>query len=358
MRARAAIDESALAHNLSVVRKRAPGCRVFSVVKANAYGHGLERVARSLSATDGYAVARLEEAIRLRDAGLAHPILLLEGVFTDSELRLVARHHLDTVVHTEDQLRLIEGYQGPGRLKVWLKIDTGMGRLGIPVEKSNACQTRLERLPWVHQGLRLMSHFACADDPENAATSNQIDAFESCSEGAHVSLANSAGILAWPGSLRDPPDRQNWVRAGLMLYGVSPVMNTTAADFDLRPVMTLSSQVIAVRDLPVGAKVGYGGTWTAQRNSRVAVAAAGYGDGVPWHGHNVPVLVNGKRAELVGRVSMDMVSIDVTDLATVKAGDLVQFWGEGLPIEEVAAQVGTIPYTLLCGVTERARHPG
>ena len=358
MHARATIDDSALAHNLSVVRERSPGCRVYSVVKANGYGHGLEQVARALSATDGYGVARLAEAVRLRDIGLAHPVMLLEGVFSSRELRQAVRHHFDLVVHNEHQLRLLEDYRGPARLKVWLKVDTGMGRLGISTEQVPTFSERLGALACVQPGLRFMTHFASADDPADDMTAQQIKRFAAVAKDAHISMANSAGILAWPKSVAVPENSlQNWVRAGLMLYGVAPVADTVGRDFGLRPVMTLTSQIISVRTARAGTTVGYGATWQAEAETTIAVAAAGYGDGVPWHGRDIPVLVNGVRARIIGRVSMDMVSIDVTNVPQVSVGDPVCFWGAELPVEDVARHVGTIPYTLLCGVTQRARVP-
>ena len=357
MEAYATLDTRALAHNLNVARARAPGCRLMAVVKADGYGHGLETVARSLSAADGFAVARLSEALRLREAGLAHPILLLEGVFGADELAAAARHHLDVVVHTQEQVELFESGRSRGRVNVWLKADTGMGRLGVSAAEWQGCAQRLGRCAMVATPLRAMTHFACADDVDHPLTATQIAAFNRLVGDAPVdiSLANSAGILLWPDAVRVPQSGNNWIRPGLMLYGVSPTSQYTAAALGLKPVLRVASRIIAVKDISEGATVGYGAEWCAGRATTIAVVAAGYGDGYPLQGDRLPALVNGQRVEVVGRVSMDILTIDVSDIERPKIGDEVVLFGGELPIEEVAAAAGTIPYTLLCGVTQRVR---
>lgn len=357
MDAYATIDTRALAHNLGVARSYAPGCRVTAVIKADGYGHGLETVARALTSTDGYAVARLGEALRLREAGLAHPILLLEGVFSAEQLGVALKYHLDIVVHSLEQIALLERYRQAGHVNVWLKVDTGMGRLGIRVDQWLDCCARLRQCSSVAQPIRAMTHLACADDSHSHVTAEQMAAFKTLPQlgGGDISVCNSAGILLWPDTFNIPTTGSHWIRPGLMLYGVSPTHEKSAADLDLKPVMRFASRIIAVQDLKQGQIVGYGGTWQAARDSVIAVAAVGYGDGYPWPGCDLPVVVNGQRAATVGRVSMDMLSIDVTDMTRPQLGDEVVLWGDSLPVEEVAAAAATIPYALLCNVTQRVR---
>ena len=357
MEAYATLDTRALAHNLNVARAKAPGCRLTAVVKADGYGHGLETAARALRAADGFAVARLREALRLREAGLAHPILLLEGVFGAEELAAAAKHHLDVVVHTPAQIELIESFPRSGRLNVWLKVDTGMGRLGIAADDWHGCAQRLSRCANVAKPIRAMTHFACADDSANALTATQIARFHSLVAGTphDISLANSAAVLQWPAAVQLPARGNNWIRPGLMLYGVSPALQISASAFGLKPAMRLASRIIAVKDLKPGGTVGYGASWRADRDTTIAVVAAGYGDGYPWTGTGLPALVNGQRVTVVGRVSMDMLSVDVSDIERPEIGDEVVLFGDGLPVEEVAAAAGTIPYALLCSVTQRVR---
>jgi len=347
---RAVIDTGALRSNLAVVRRHAPIARVLAVVKANAYGHGLVPAALSLAEADALAVARLEEGITLRAAAVRTPIVLLEGVFDAAQLREAAHHDFELVVHSPEQLRLLANATDAHRFSVWLKVDTGMNRLGFRVEDFPAAYAALKSCPSVQPRLRLLTHLANADIADDPTTSTQIQLFERTVSGlsAEKSLANSAAILNWPASHGD------WVRPGLMLYGVSPVANRSAADFGLAPAMTLYSTVISVRRVLKGERVGYGGTWVAQRAITLAIAAVGYGDGYPRHMANgAPVLVNGGRAPLAGRVAMDMVGIDVTDLPAVQVGDPVTLWGEGLPAELVAPLAETVPYELLCGVSQR-----
>jgi alanine racemase len=347
---RATVDAAALRHNLSRVRATAPGARVMAVIKANAYGHGLVPAARALGLTDGYAVARLEEGLALRAAGLANPVLLLEGVFSPGQLAVAAQQRFDIMVHSFEQLELLEGRGDGGPLSAWLKVDTGMNRLGFRVEQFAAAWERLRRMPNVTPDPTLVTHLACADEVEDPRTSSQLRTFEeiTAGRGGARSIANSAGLFAWPAS------RADWVRPGIALYGVSPFPAGTGRELGLRPAMTLRTQVIAVRVVRPGETVGYGGTWRASRPTRIAVVAAGYGDGYPRGvGSGTPVLVGGHRAHVVGRVSMDMLTVDVTSLPGVVPGDEVVLWGEGLPVEEIALHAGTIPYELICGVSQR-----
>jgi alanine racemase len=347
---RAVIDTRALRHNLSVIRARAGRARVMAVVKANAYGHGLVGTALALKDADALAVARLEEGMALRAAGIAARIVLLEGVFTGSQLEDAAQAGLDLVVHDPCQIELLEAAGSAGRFALWLKIDTGMNRLGFPSGDFAAALARIRRLAPAPRELRLMTHLACANERDERVTREQLARFQTAIRGLsyETSIANSAGLFG------DIPLGCQWVRPGLALYGASPFEDATAAALGLKPAMTLKSSVIAVRRVAHGEAVGYGGLWRAERDSAVAIVAAGYGDGVHRSlASGTPVLINGERASLAGRVSMDMIAVDVTGLTGVEVGSPAVLWGEGLPVEEVARRAGTIPYELLCSISQR-----
>jgi alanine racemase len=347
----ATIDTAALQHNLLMVRKCAPRSRVMAVIKANAYGHGLVVVARALQAADSFAVARVDEGLRLRDAGIHKRTLLLEGVFDREQLNAAAAAGFELVVHTSEQIELLRAAPAGACFKVWLKLDSGMNRLGFKGAAFGAALAALSGLPGVQGPVNLFTHLASADNPELPATTDQLAVFAAATRSlpGERSVANSAGMLSFPEAQAD------WVRPGLLLYGVSPFAGSIGADYGLKPAMTLHSHLIAVKDLAAGEHVGYGGNWTARRPTRLAVAAVGYGDGYPRNlTSGSPVLVNGMRAPLAGRVSMDMIGIDVTDLArTPQLGDPVILWGDGLPVEEIAVWADTIPYELLCGISQR-----
>lgn len=349
--AEALIDVSALAHNLARARQAAPGSRTMAVVKANGYGHGMVRVAGALRSADAFAVACLDEAEELRDAGFAHPINVLEGFYDSDELIRFGRHHIDATVHQPEQIEMLERTRLDHPLRVWLKVDSGMHRLGIAPETTLACWERLYGCPSVGS-IGLMTHLANADDRDDPTTEHQLRVFAGAVgrlQGER-SIGNSAGILGWPAAVSD------WIRPGIMLYGASPFAATRAVDEGLRPVMTLRTALIAIRDLQAGEPVGYGGTWRCERECRIGVAAIGYGDGYPRHAPSgTPVLVDGRRAALAGRVSMDMIAVDLTGLPDARIGDPVVLWGEGLPAEEIAQAAGTIPYELFCHVTRRVR---
>ena len=340
----ARLDLSALRHNLEVARNLAPGSKVMAVVKANAYGHGAVTIARELqSRTDALAVACIEEAVELRDAGIDAPILLLEGVFEARELATASQLGLWITIDNEWQMRWLEEAVLPAPLHCWLKIDTGMHRLGVAADRARDFLDRLRASTNVADAPVLYTHFASADDVDSDQTRQQIQLFNRVCDGlpAARSAANSPGLLAWPDATYD------WVRPGYMLYGNSPMLKPHPSAADLRPVMTLTSAVISLRDVTAGESVGYGATWTATRPSRIATVTVGYGDGYPRLAPNgTPVLVNGQRASLAGRVSMDMITVDVTDLTDVGPGSEVVLWGQGLPLAEVAAHAGTIGYEL------------
>ncbi|OGT19602.1 MAG: alanine racemase [Gammaproteobacteria bacterium RBG_16_57_12] len=353
----ARIDLKALRHNLAQVRAAAPGAKVMAVIKANGYGHGLVRMATALQEADGFGVACIEEALQLREAGIKQRILLLEGFFSGDELPLIQRHGLDITVHHEAQIAYLEALPRNNQtqshpLSVWLKIDTGMHRLGISSGKAREAYHRLRRCPFVAEDLRLLTHLACADDPASPVTAQQVATFQQVAGvlDGERSLANSAAILG----VRD--SHADWVRPGIMLYGVSPFLTGTGEDHGLKPVMTVISELIAVNHFRKGDAVGYGGAWVCPEDMPVGMVAFGYGDGYPRHAREgTPVVVNGKRVPLIGRVSMDMLCVDLRTQPKAAIGDPVQLWGRDLPVEEVASHAGTISYELLCGVSARVR---
>ncbi|HET9122871.1 MAG TPA: alanine racemase [Acidiferrobacteraceae bacterium] len=348
----AMLDADALTANLARVRECAPGARVMAVVKANGYGHGLSWVAQHLQRAhvDALAVASIEEALELRAGGIVEPpICLLEGFFQAEEIAVAAQHRLEVVVHNYEQLTALEAAPPlPRGLDVWLKLDTGMHRLGFPVADAHQVYTRLRACAAV-QTLRMLSHFARADEPAESATDIQLNAFlQAAPPGVERSIANSAAVLEWPRS------RLEWVRPGLMLYGLSPLPERSASALGLTPVMTLTSAVIAVHRLPQGAAVGYGGSFVCPEAMPVGVVAGGYGDGYPRHARaGTPVRIGSCCVPLIGRVSMDMITVDLRRRPETRVGDPVVLWGRDLPAEEIAVAAGTIPYTLVCGVTPR-----
>jgi alanine racemase len=338
---RALVHTSALINNLLVARKMAPTAKLLSVVKANGYGHGLLRVAKALEESDGFAVLTVHEAARLREAGIDQPILLLEGVFTPDELIAVSEHQLSIVVHTMEQVAMLQAAWAPVRIDVFLKINTGMNRLGFAPEAFPKALKELRACPVVGK-IALMTHFAGADDA--VGVREQLSCFQAVTEGLTfpTSLANSAAILRYPDT------HGTWVRPGIMLYGVSPFSDQRAADLGLEPAMTLVSEVIAVQHVRAGGRVGYGGAYTAERDVRVGIVACGYADGYPRHaGTGTPVVVNGQRTRTLGRVSMDMLFVDLTAIGDAGIGSSVTLWGQGVPVEEVARAAGTISYELL-----------
>ncbi len=347
--ARALIDAQALRHNLDRVRQAAPQSRIMAVVKAGGYGHGLERVAKILLKAHAFAVASFEEGLALRNSGVAHPICLLEGFFDADELALLNHYRFLPVIHHESQLLQLEKSRNRSPIDVWVKVDTGMHRIGFATEKTAEVLTRLNNCAVVDR-IRLMSHLANADDTSDTTTNTQITRFESVAAGLGLecSLANSAGILAWPESCLD------WVRPGIMLYGASPLIRRSATELGLQPVMTLMSQLIAVNHQRKGERVGYGGEWVCPEDMPVGVVAIGYGDGYPRDAPaQTPVLVNGQRVPLIGRVSMDMITVDLRTQVNAKVGDPVVLWGKGLPVDEIASCAGTIAYELLARMPPR-----
>lgn len=348
----ARIDLSALLHNSDVVRRQAPGAKIWAVVKADAYGHGLRRVAKAVAAkVDGFAVLDLAAAISLRDAGIRQPVLLLEGCFEVADLEVCAEYNLTPAVHHLDQLRMLAAADLKVKLPIYLKLNSGMNRLGFTAAQLSALRAALEASDRI-ASVSLMTHFANADDALGVEW--QLARFAEMRNGwldsmaSEVSMANSAAILHHPKTAAD------WVRPGIMLYGSSPFADQSAFECGLRPVMTLTSRIIAVQDLGVGERVGYGGLFTAERPTRVGIVACGYADGYPRHAlGGTPILVCGKRTVTVGRVSMDMLTCDLTDIPEADVGSQVVLWGDGLPADEVAASAGTLAYELFCALAQR-----
>lgn len=347
------IDGDALRHNLAVVRRLAPASRVIAVIKANAYGHGLIPTARALDGADAFGVARLDEGMALRAAGITHRIVLLEGVFTATDLATAAQAQLQLVVHSFEQVRLLEvsplAVPLEARFDVWVKVDTGMNRLGFRAEDFAAAWLRLQRCKGIGT-LRVMTHLTSAEAAQLGDTPQQVACFNALTGtlNAERSIANSAGLLLWPET------RCDWVRPGLMLYGISPVPGRDASLLGLRPAMTFATRLLVVRRVPKGEGVGYNARWRAAQNSLIGIAAVGYGDGYPRNMRNgAPVLVNGLETHVVGQVSMDLTAIDVTNIVDVQMGDEVILWGAGLGAERVAPFAETIAYELVCGISQR-----
>ncbi len=345
----AQIDLDALSYNFQTVKSYAKNSSIMAVVKADGYGHGVAPISKALIETDAFAVAFLDEAIELREAGIIKPIVLLEGLFDAAELPIVCKYQLEIVVHQAQQVMMLESYQGKSTFTVWLKLDTGMHRIGVAATEFISLYQRLTRLDSVID-LRLMSHFSCADQTLPKTTNKQIDTFNKVTADIKlpVSLANSAALIAYPQTRRD------WVRPGLILYGASPFSTPAQHAPTLKPVMTMKSSLIAIRDVKQGETVGYGGNWIAKRTTSIGTIAIGYADGYPRAlPSGTPVLIRGKTVELAGRVSMDMISVDLTNCPEAKLGDEVILWGKGLPVEDIAAYAGTIAYEILTGVSQR-----
>ena len=345
----ARINHDALKHNLARVRGLAPKSKVMSVVKAEGYGHGALQTARTLADSDGFAVARMGEGVSLRKGGVDAPIIVLSGFFYRDDPAICRQYQLQPVIHCAHQLQLVCQDKGRDPVDVWLKVDSGMHRAGFDPDDVEEVLRALRVTPGVGK-ISLMTHFSSADDLDDTATGQQIECFNATVKGFKLecSLANSAGVMGWPES------HAEWVRPGLMLYGASPLKGQSADELGLRPVMTLESTLIDRREFNRGESVGYGKTWQCPEAMPIGLIECGYGDGYPRVlSQQAEVLVGGHRAKIIGRVSMDMISIDLRGLPEVSAGDPVILWGEGLPIEEIAAAAGTISYELMTKVTTR-----
>ncbi|MBK8122353.1 MAG: alanine racemase [Dokdonella sp.] len=348
----ATIHLGALRSNLERLRQLASPAQVMAVVKADGYGHGLERVARVLDRADAFGVACIADGQRLRATGIRQRIVVLSGIDEAADIAEMHRLGLESVVHHASQIEWLAADADPRPLKVWLKIDTGMHRLGFAPADAAQAYRRLHALQNVDADIGLMTHFANSDVAEDEQTQIQMQRFEDIAAklpGAR-SLANSAGVLEWPQS------RAQWVRPGGLLYGISVIAGSHAAQFGFRPAMTLVSKLVAINRVGKGEAVGYAGDWICPEDMDIGVVQIGYGDGYPRSAPSgTPVLLNGRRAQIVGRVSMDLISIDLRGQADARVGDPVLLWGEGLPVEEIAAHAGTIGYELVCGMTRRVR---
>jgi alanine racemase len=343
----ATVSVSALRHNYAVAKRAALQSKVFAVVKANAYGHGIGRVAKALVRADGFGTVELESAIAVRERGFAEPILLLEGFFEVNELPVIAGADLAVVVHHEEQLRMLESARPAKPLDVFFKVNTGMNRLGFPIAETRKQLERLQKSGSA-KSITLMTHFATADGPEGIEEA--MRRFNEATEGIDLprSLANSAAIFAHPDTHADI------ARLGIGLYGATPFADRTAEQLGVKPAMTLTSQLIAIQDLPMGETVGYGGSFRCERAMRVGVVACGYADGYPRQAPSgTPVVVGGVRTRTAGRVSMDMITVDLSDVPDARVGTPVTLWGEGLPIDEVASAAGTVGYELMCALAPR-----
>ena len=343
----ATVSTAALRHNYATAQRAARGAKVYAVVKANAYGHGFERATRALANADGFATVELDGAVATRERGAKQPILLLEGFFESSELAVIVKNDLATVVHSEDQLRMLEMAKPTKPLDVFFKITTGMNRLGFALPTARRMLERLQAAK-VARSITLMTHFATADGPQGIEEA--MRRFQEATKGIDLprSLANSAGIFAHPGSHADI------ARLGICLYGATPFGDRTAESLGLEPAMTLTSRIIAIQELTPGETVGYGATFRAEKPMRAGVIACGYADGYPRHAPSgTPVVVGGVRTKTVGRVSMDMFVADLTPVPDAKVGTPVTVWGEGLAIDEVAVAAGTVGYELMCAVAPR-----
>ncbi len=348
----ATIHLAALQHNLSVARKSAPSSKTWAVVKANAYGHGLARGMRAFSSADGLALIEVDGAVRLREMGWRKPVLLLEGFFEPADVPVLAAHQVQTAVHCTEQIEMLEKSPVRTPIDVFLKMNSGMNRLGFPPETFRAAYERLRAAPMVRH-IGLMTHFANADDAGNPGLplEEQLRRFRLGTDGlpGERSVANSAAVLTRPDVAAD------WIRPGIMLYGGTPG-GATAQEFGLRPAMTLSSEIIGMQDIDASEAVGYGSRFIAEKPMKIGVVACGYADGYPRHAPNgTPVLVDGVKTGLVGRVSMDMLTVDLTNVPGAHVGSKVTLWGEGLPIDDVANAAGTIGYELMCALAPRVK---
>lgn len=348
----ATIDIAALRHNLNIAKQHAPNAKTWAVVKADAYGHGLLRGMRGFEQADGLALVEIDGAAQLRQSGWQKRILLLEGFFDTSDLPLIAEHQLEIVVHNVEQLEMLEQAKLPGKLNVHLKVNSGMNRLGFTPAVCHAVYQRLHAIPTVRT-ISFLTHLANAEDAANSKlpVAEQVHRFQQATVDlpGKKCLSNSAADLLHPECAAD------WIRPGIMLYGATPAA-TSAQEFGLRPAMTLRSELISIQQLAIGDSVGYGSSFAADKAMAIGVVACGYADGYPRHAPTgTPVLIDGVKTRVVGRVSMDMITVDLTPVLNARVGSKVILWGEGLPIDEVANAAGTVGYELMCAITDRVK---
>ena len=348
---KAFIDLDALRHNLGVAARLAPASKNVAVIKANAYGHGMVEAGLALqSSADALAVATINEALTLRDAGIKCPLLVLQGVSSRKDLQEAVARDLWLMLNDRSQIDKVLGVPVDGSIKAWLKVDSGMHRLGVPLDEAEEACSALLASPKLCQPPVLATHMACADDLDSPFTPLQLERFLSFASGRGLplSMANSASIMHWPET------HGEWNRPGFMLYGASPLNTFDGDGLGLAPVMTLASEIMAIHDLQAGEGVGYGQRWVAEKAARIGTVSVGYGDGYPRHAQNgTPVLVKGRQMKLAGTVSMDMITVDLTGHDDIRVGDPVELWGRNLCVNEVAANAGTIGYEILAGMTSR-----
>lgn len=348
------VDPSALLHNLAQIRRFAPGKKIITMVKANAYGCGIHAVVPVLEGhVDAFGVACIEEAMVIRRLGSRTHCILFQGVFSPDEFKLVAEHQLGCVMHQPHQVEWLLNTPLDKPIKLWVKVNTGMHRLGFKPHELQGVMNALHACPWVDKDIGLMTHLACADEPDRVENYQQISLFENISVTgfSQRSMANSAAIISFPQTHADV------VRPGIMLYGVSPFADKTAIELGLVPVMRFVSAISAVYENPPFAQVGYGGIWSSPEPSRIGIVAAGYGDGYPRHiAANTPVWVQGREVPIAGRISMDMMAVDLTEHPDIQPGAPVELWGTHILVERIAHAAGTIAYELLCQISERVRH--
>jgi len=353
----AEIDTNALRNNYQILKEQASGAKLMAVIKANAYGHDAEVVAKALPDADAFGVARLNEALKLRKANIANRIVVLGGVLSIEDWQVADAHDLDVVLHQASQLQslsqFLEQVSSVSNIALWLKFDTGMHRLGFALEELKATVDALSALQSkLRQPIIVMSHFANADDPNDPYTSSQLSSFNSLQphlsklDGVEYSLANSSALLYRTDANFD------WARTGLALYGISE--HESGRKFGLEPVMSLRSRLIEIKTVRKGECVGYGQIWQAQEDTLIGIASIGYGDGYPRElGDDTPILINDADCKVIGRVSMDLLAIDLSNCPDAKVSDSVEAWGKQVAVEAIAKKAGTIPYTLLCGISQR-----
>ena len=347
------INQSAIRHNLNKVRQMAPDSQIMAIVKADAYGHGVEHVTPAMQEVNAFGVACLEEASALRSLGISKPIVLLEGHFSKDEFAAISQLHLDLVIHHQSQIDMLQAVALKTPLNVWIKIDTGMHRLGFDPAEVPQVIRFMQGSANVSDNIRLMSHFATANEKDMSFVRKQTDSFYTIAEQYKLerSFCNSAAVI------NDSQSHMDWIRPGLMMYGISPFAESTGKNHGLIPAMSLKSKLISVKRLQAGETVGYGATWTCPETMPIGIVAAGYGDGYPRHAPSgTPILVNDKVCQLIGRASMDMLAVDLRHADNAAVGDEVLLWGENLPVEEIARAANTIPYQLVCAMHKRLRY--
>ncbi|CAL1329426.1 alanine racemase [Candidatus Providencia siddallii] len=351
--ATAFINRLAIKNNLQHIKKIAPNKNIIAIVKANAYGHGILEITKTIqNLVDGFGVARLDEALIIRKSGITKPIILLEGFLTTKDLSLIVKNKLNTVIHCNEQLKILKKSKINNKIKIWMKLDVGMYRIGILQKDAEKFYNRLQHCKNVQLPINIISHFSKANTPSSSVTKKQINIYKKFifNKNGKKSISASAGILLWPEAHFD------YIRPGIIMYGVSPQNKKNGSDFGLQPVMTFKTILISIKKYFANEYVGYDGIWTSNKNTYLGVIAVGYGDGYSFNSSSkIPVLINGRKVYIVGKISMDMTIVDLGENSTDKIGDEVLLWGEKLPIEEIANKTGFSNYELLTKLTSRVK---